>query len=108
MTISPDELAELLESGSEIEGYCVACDATWSISTEERADPACALTRTKRLLGVRSVQLVVVRRQAARSTAVVGRRTPRWIDRSPTELLGEAGGLQRPSHENPAAAHAIG
>ena len=47
MTISRDELAELLESGSEIEGYCIACDASWSISTEERADLARALTRTK-------------------------------------------------------------
>ena len=47
VTTSRDELIELLDSGSEIEGYCVTCDATWSISTEERADLARALARTK-------------------------------------------------------------
>jgi hypothetical protein len=47
ITTSPDELAELLESGSEIEGYCTACDESWSISTEERADLARALGQTR-------------------------------------------------------------
>jgi hypothetical protein len=40
-----DELVELLRSGAEIEGYCSSCDAHWSISIEERADLARALSR---------------------------------------------------------------
>ena len=47
VTISGDELAELLQSGADIEGYCITCDETWSISTEERADVARALARGK-------------------------------------------------------------
>jgi hypothetical protein len=46
ITVSPDELAEL-QSGAEIEGYCITCDETWSISTEERADLARGLARTQ-------------------------------------------------------------
>jgi hypothetical protein len=41
-----DELAELLKSGAEIEGYCISCDERWPISTEERADLVRALSRT--------------------------------------------------------------
>ena len=33
-----DELAELLTSGADIEGYCISCDERWPISTDERAD----------------------------------------------------------------------
>ncbi len=40
---SRDELIELLQDGSEIEAYCVSCDTTWSVSTEERADLSRAL-----------------------------------------------------------------
>ena len=40
-----DELAELLESGGEIEAFCVSCDKSWPISIEERADLARALSR---------------------------------------------------------------
>jgi hypothetical protein len=42
-----DELAELLKSGAEIEAYCMGCDAHWPISTEERADLAVALSRSR-------------------------------------------------------------
>ena len=42
-----DELDELLESGAEIEAYCINCDEHWPISTEERADLARALSRSK-------------------------------------------------------------
>jgi len=42
-----DELAELLESGADIEAYCMGCDAHWPISTEERADLAVALSRSR-------------------------------------------------------------
>ena len=42
---APDELVELLRSGAEIEGYCSSCDVSWSISIEERADLARALSR---------------------------------------------------------------
>jgi hypothetical protein len=42
-----DELTELLRSGAEIEGYCISCDERWPISTEERADLARALSRSK-------------------------------------------------------------
>jgi hypothetical protein len=42
-----DELAELLRTGAEIEGYCISCDERWSISTEERADLARALSRPR-------------------------------------------------------------
>jgi hypothetical protein len=41
-----DELAELLDSGAEIEAHCMGCDARWPISTEERADLAVALSRS--------------------------------------------------------------
>ena len=41
----PDELAELLKSGAEIEAYCSSCDEHWPISTEERSDLAVALSR---------------------------------------------------------------
>jgi hypothetical protein len=37
---------ELLRSGAEIEGYCISCDEHWSISIEERADLARALSRS--------------------------------------------------------------
>ena len=40
---SRDELIELLADGSEIEAYCISCDASWSVSTEERADLSRAL-----------------------------------------------------------------
>jgi hypothetical protein len=33
-----EELAELLDSGADIEGYCQRCDKRWVISLEERAD----------------------------------------------------------------------
>jgi hypothetical protein len=42
-----DELRELLESGAEIEAYCISCDEHWPISTEERADLALALSRPR-------------------------------------------------------------
>ena len=42
-----DELMELLNSGAAIEGYCLSCDEHWSISTEERADLARALSRRR-------------------------------------------------------------
>jgi len=42
---SDDELAALLSSGADIEGYCMSCDELWSISIEERADLADALSR---------------------------------------------------------------
>jgi hypothetical protein len=42
-----EELRELLRSGAEIEAYCISCDAHWPISTEERADLALALSRSK-------------------------------------------------------------
>ena len=42
---SSDELVELLREGSDIEAYCVSCDESWQISTEERADLSRALTR---------------------------------------------------------------
>jgi len=42
---SNDELAALLNSGADIEGYCMSCDELWSISTEERAEIAHALSR---------------------------------------------------------------
>jgi hypothetical protein len=42
-----DELRELLQSGAEIEAYCSSCDEHWSISTEERADLAVALSRRR-------------------------------------------------------------
>lgn len=44
---APEELAELLDSGAEIEGYCLGCDVRWPISTEERADLAVALSRSR-------------------------------------------------------------
>lgn len=37
---SPEELAQLLEAGAEIEAYCGSCDEHWAISVEERADIA--------------------------------------------------------------------
>lgn len=43
-----DELSALLESGAEIEAYCISCDEHWSISTEERADLAVALSRPRK------------------------------------------------------------
>ncbi len=45
MTYSREELAELLDTGSDIEVMCLSCDATWEVSTEERADIARALER---------------------------------------------------------------
>jgi hypothetical protein len=42
-----EELMELLQAGAEIEAYCIGCDAHWPISTEERADLALALSRSK-------------------------------------------------------------
>ena len=42
---SSGELATLLNSGAEIEGYCMSCDELWAISTEERAELAQALSR---------------------------------------------------------------
>lgn len=43
VTYTHEELAELLQSGADIEVYCVSCDATWAVSTDERADIARAL-----------------------------------------------------------------
>jgi redox-regulated HSP33 family molecular chaperone len=42
-----EELTELLNSGAEIEGHCMSCDERWLISTEERADLARALSRSR-------------------------------------------------------------
>jgi redox-regulated HSP33 family molecular chaperone len=42
---TPEELAQLLRSGAEIEAYCMSCDRQWLISVEERADLARALSR---------------------------------------------------------------
>ena len=42
---SRDEIMQLLGSGAEIEAYCISCDQHWSISVEERADLARALSR---------------------------------------------------------------
>jgi redox-regulated HSP33 family molecular chaperone len=44
---SREELAQLLRSGADIEAYCSSCDEHWPISTEERADIAQALSKTK-------------------------------------------------------------
>lgn len=44
---APEELAELLSSGAEIEAYCSSCDERWPISTEERADLSRALARPR-------------------------------------------------------------
>lgn len=41
---TPDEFAELLRSGADIEAYCSHCDRHWPISTEERADLTRALS----------------------------------------------------------------
>lgn len=40
-----DALIELLRAGADIEAYCINCDESWCISTEERLDLAQALTR---------------------------------------------------------------
>jgi hypothetical protein len=40
-----DELEMLLQTGADIEAYCISCDQHWPISTEERADLARALAR---------------------------------------------------------------
>jgi hypothetical protein len=40
-----DEPVELVETGSEIEAYCISCDERWPISTEERADLVRGLAR---------------------------------------------------------------
>jgi hypothetical protein len=40
-----NELADLLKAGADIEAYCINCDASWPISTEERADLARALSK---------------------------------------------------------------
>jgi redox-regulated HSP33 family molecular chaperone len=45
VTYSREELAELLQTGSDIEVMCVSCDETWQVSTDERADIARALER---------------------------------------------------------------
>ena len=42
------ELTALLEAGADIEAYCQSCDATWSISTEERADLVRTLQASRR------------------------------------------------------------
>ena len=44
---SNDELADLLRTGADIEAYCSSCDVHWPMSTEERADLARALSRTR-------------------------------------------------------------
>jgi hypothetical protein len=43
----PDELHQLLDAGAEIMAYCTNCDEHWSISTEERADIARGLPKSK-------------------------------------------------------------
>jgi hypothetical protein len=43
---APEELAELLRAGAEIEGYCSSCDERWAIPTDERADLARALAHS--------------------------------------------------------------
>lgn len=35
-----EELKQLLDAGSDIEGYCGSCDEHWVVSTEDRADIA--------------------------------------------------------------------
>jgi hypothetical protein len=45
VTYTREELAELLRAGADIEVICVSCDASWPLSTEERADVARALER---------------------------------------------------------------
>jgi len=42
---SPEELADLLRTGADIEAYCSSCDEHWAISTEDRADLSKALSR---------------------------------------------------------------
>ena len=43
--LSTEELREMLETGAEIDAYCISCDEHWLISTEERADIARGLER---------------------------------------------------------------
>jgi hypothetical protein len=43
--LSTEELREMLETGAEIDAYCISCDEHWLISTEERADIARDLER---------------------------------------------------------------
>jgi hypothetical protein len=43
---SLEELRALLSDGAEIEAYCISCDDSWSISTEERADLAAGIERS--------------------------------------------------------------
>ena len=38
--LSTEELREMLDTGAEIDAYCISCDEHWLISTEERADIA--------------------------------------------------------------------
>ena len=47
MTYSREELAELLQTGSDIEVWCMSCDEHWVLSTEERADAARGLERQR-------------------------------------------------------------
>ena len=38
VTYTRDEVVELLREGGDIECYCVSCDSSWVLSTDERAD----------------------------------------------------------------------
>jgi hypothetical protein len=40
-----EELRQLLQSGAEIEAYCMSCDENWPISVEERADLSRAVAK---------------------------------------------------------------
>jgi hypothetical protein len=43
--LATEELREMLDTGAEIDAYCISCDEHWLISTEERADIARDLER---------------------------------------------------------------
>lgn len=45
----PDELRQLLASGSEIMAYCGSCDEEWAVSIEERADMSRSLGKPRPL-----------------------------------------------------------
>jgi hypothetical protein len=40
-----EELIQLLRAGADVEAYCINCDESWSISTDNRADLVSALNR---------------------------------------------------------------
>ena len=38
VTYTREEVVEILREGGDIECYCVSCDSSWVLSTDERAD----------------------------------------------------------------------